>query len=103
MKDLAGEMLAIQAAREALQGHSFEPDVAWQREFEDAFIFEETPDQIKSIQETKTDMESLRPMDRRGRALWRAGPYHWGLTEGVNWRFAGETLRFHDRAGLVVR
>ena len=62
--DLASELLAIQAQREAQPGHAFSPDVAWQREFEDAFVFEETPDQLKAIRETKTDMEQARPMDR---------------------------------------
>ncbi len=62
--DLASELLAIQAQREAQPGHAFAPDVAWQREFEDAFIFEETPDQLKAIRETKGDMEQPRPMDR---------------------------------------
>src|SRR5213075_691231 len=45
-------------------GHAFKPDVPWQREFEGSFIFEETPDQLRAIQETKTDMERPRPMDR---------------------------------------
>ena len=62
--DLASELLAIQAQREAQPGHAFAPDVAWQREFEDAFVFEETPDQLKAIRETKGDMEQPRPMDR---------------------------------------
>ena len=62
--DLASELLAIQAQREAQPGHSFSPDVAWQREFEDAFVFEETPDQLKAIKDTKGDMEQARPMDR---------------------------------------
>ena len=53
--------------------------------------------------EGATSPESLRLMDRRGRALWRAGPIVLGLTEGVNRRGAGDTLRFHDRAGLAVR
>ncbi len=62
--DLAAELLAIQAQREAQPGHAFSPDVAWQREFEDAFVFEETPDQLKAIKATKGDMERPRPMDR---------------------------------------
>src|SRR5213075_3255424 len=45
-------------------GHAFKPDVPWQREFEGSFIFEETPDQLRAIQETKTDMERPKPMDR---------------------------------------
>lgn len=64
VQDLAGELLAIQAARESLPGHPCRPDTPWQREFESAFLYEETRDQIKAIQETKTDMEKARPMDR---------------------------------------
>lgn len=64
VRDLAAELLSIHAEREALPGYAFKEDVAWQREFEDAFIFEETPDQFKAINETKSDMERARPMDR---------------------------------------
>jgi transcription-repair coupling factor (superfamily II helicase) len=64
VRDVAGELLSIQAARESQPGHAFPPDVPWQREFESAFIFEETPDQMRAIQETKADMERPKPMDR---------------------------------------
>jgi transcription-repair coupling factor (superfamily II helicase) len=64
VKDVASELLAIQAARDSQPGHSFNPDTPWQREFEGAFIYEETPDQLKAIGETKTDMERAKPMDR---------------------------------------
>ncbi len=62
--DLAGEMLAIQAARESEEGFPFPEDTNWQREFESAFLFEETEDQESAITATKNDMESNRPMDR---------------------------------------
>jgi transcription-repair coupling factor (superfamily II helicase) len=64
VRDLAGELLAIQAARESQPGHPFAPDNAWQREFESAFLYEETPDQMRAIVETKSDMERPKPMDR---------------------------------------
>jgi len=64
VRDVAAELLQIQAVREAQPGHAFPPDVPWQREFEGAFIFEETPDQIRAIGETKSDMERAKPMDR---------------------------------------
>jgi transcription-repair coupling factor (superfamily II helicase) len=64
VRDIASEMLSIQAARESQAGHAFGADVPWQREFESAFIFEETPDQMRAIQETKVDMERPKPMDR---------------------------------------
>ncbi|HEU5070417.1 MAG TPA: transcription-repair coupling factor [Verrucomicrobiae bacterium] len=64
VRDVAAELLRIQAARESQAGFSFGPDTSWQREFEAAFVFEETPDQWRAIQETKTDMERPKPMDR---------------------------------------
>ena len=64
VRDVAAELLRIQAARESQAGHAFPPDVPWQREFEGAFVFEETPDQFKAIIETKADMEKPKPMDR---------------------------------------
>ena len=62
--DLAAELLEIQAARSTLEGHAFSPDTPWQREFEAAFSYDETPDQITAIDEMKADMESRKPMDR---------------------------------------
>ena len=62
--DLAAELLAIQARREAQPGHAFAADNDWQREFEAAFPFTETRDQIRAIGEVKSDMERTRPMDR---------------------------------------
>lgn len=64
VRDVAAELLRIQAVREAQAGHSFPPDVTWQREFEGSFIYEETVDQMKAITETKNDMERPKPMDR---------------------------------------
>ena len=62
--DLASEMVELQALREAQPGISFPQDTEWQREFEAAFPFEETPDQLASMTEIKRDMERSRPMDR---------------------------------------
>lgn len=64
VEDLAGELLEVQARRESLPGHAFSPDSAWQREFEAAFVYPETEDQIRTIREVKDDMLSSRPMDR---------------------------------------
>jgi len=64
VRDLAGEMLSIQAARASQPGHPFPPDAGWQCEFENSFIYEETPDQLRAILDTKQDMETPRPMDR---------------------------------------
>ena len=62
--DYAAQLLKIQAARELHPGYVFGPDGAWQREFEEAFPYKETADQIKAINDAKSDMESGLPMDR---------------------------------------
>ncbi len=62
--DLAAELLRIQAARDAQPGIPIAPDNDWQREFEGAFPFAETPDQLKAITAAKEDQERARPMDR---------------------------------------
>ncbi len=64
VRDLASELLSMQAARESLPGFAFGEDTPWQREFEGSFLYEETPDQLKAINEAKKDMQSTRPMDR---------------------------------------
>ncbi len=64
VRDLAAELLQIQAARESQPGHACPADNAWQREFEGAFVYEETPDQMRAIVEAKRDMEMPKPMDR---------------------------------------
>ena len=64
VRDLAAELLSVQAARATQEGHPFTADTPWQREFEASFEFEETPDQVKAIAATKTDMELPKPMDR---------------------------------------
>jgi transcription-repair coupling factor (superfamily II helicase) len=63
-QELAGELLNLYAERKRREGHAFPPDTDWQREFEDAFPFSETPDQRDAIEFVKTDMEAPRPMDR---------------------------------------
>ncbi len=62
--DLASELLEIQAARATLHGHAYSQDTEWQREFEAAFAYEETPDQEDAILAVKRDMETSKPMDR---------------------------------------
>ena len=64
VRDLAAEMLRIQAVRASQQGLAYPADTSWQMEFESAFVYEETPDQIRAIADTKRDMESPKPMDR---------------------------------------
>ncbi len=64
VRDLAAEMLEIQAARASQAGLAFPPDAPWQREFESTFLYEETPDQMRAIVQSKADMEAAKPMDR---------------------------------------
>jgi transcription-repair coupling factor (superfamily II helicase) len=62
--DIAGELLRHYAARRANPGHAFPADTPWQREMESAFVYDETPDQLRAVEEVKRDMESSQPMDR---------------------------------------
>jgi len=64
MRDMADELLKLYAQRRVAEGYSFSKDSNWQREFEDAFEFTETKDQISAAKEIKRDMESPHPMDR---------------------------------------
>ncbi len=64
VRDLAGELIRVQAVRESTAGIAHPIDSTWQREFEAEFPFVETEDQVTSIAATKRDMEKTRPMDR---------------------------------------
>jgi transcription-repair coupling factor (superfamily II helicase) len=63
-RQIAGELVRLYSARLHAKGFSYGPDTPWQRELEDAFPFEETPDQLRAIDEVKDDMERDMPMDR---------------------------------------
>ena len=63
-KEMAGELIRLYAERMRRPGHAFAPDSPWQEEFEDAFGYQETDDQLRAIAEIKKDMESSAPMDR---------------------------------------
>ena len=64
VREIAGELVALYAKRQAAPGHAFAPDSPWQAEMEDAFGFTETVDQLTAITEVKADMEKPIPMDR---------------------------------------
>ncbi len=64
MRDMAEELLKLYAARKAVSGHAFAPDSHWQREFDEAFEWELTPDQLAAVADIKRDMETPSPMDR---------------------------------------
>jgi len=62
--DYAARLLKLQAERQTLTGSKISPDTKWQGEFEASFLYKETPDQLRAIEDTKKDMESEQPMDR---------------------------------------
>ncbi len=64
VKEIAYDLLKLYAKRKMARGISFDPDTTWQYEMEDSFEFVETPDQMKAITDTKSDMEQDKPMDR---------------------------------------
>src|SRR5579872_1987451 len=64
MRDMADELLKLYAQRRMAEGFALSPDSNWQREFEDAFEFTETKDQLTATKEIKRDLESPHPMDR---------------------------------------
>lgn len=64
INDIAEDLVKLYATRSAIKGHKFNKDTQWQRQFEDEFPFQETPDQLKAIEEIKIDMESDKSMDR---------------------------------------
>lgn len=64
VKKLAFDLLELYAIREKIAGHAFTADSIWQRELEQSFTYEETPDQVRAISDVKSDMERSRPMDR---------------------------------------
>jgi transcription-repair coupling factor (superfamily II helicase) len=96
VSDMAEQLLALYAERKAAPGHMFPPDSNWQREFEDAFEFEETADQNRAIEEVKRDMESALPMDRL-----LCGDVGYGKTE-VAMRAAFKALSDSKQAAMLA-
>jgi transcription-repair coupling factor (superfamily II helicase) len=64
VRDVASDLLSMQAIREAKRGIAYPKDSEWQRKFESEFIYQETEDQLQVARDIKNDMESLKPMDR---------------------------------------
>ena len=64
IKDIARDLIRLYAARRREQGFAFSADTYMQHELEAAFMYEDTPDQLKAVNDVKADMESPRPMDR---------------------------------------
>ncbi len=95
-REMAQELIRVNAAREVAEGHEFGPDSTWQRELEDSFPYVETPDQAQAIDDVKADMERTRPMDRL-----ICGDVGYGKTE-VALRAAFKTVSDGMQVGLLV-
>ncbi len=95
-REMAEELIRLYASRQAAQGHEFGQDTIWQRELEDSFPFQETPDQVRAIEEVKSDMEEGKPMDRL-----ICGDVGYGKTE-VALRAAFKTVSDGMQVGLLV-
>jgi transcription-repair coupling factor (superfamily II helicase) len=96
LEDMADQLLALYAARKTAPGFAFAPDGNFQREFEDAFEFEETTDQNSAIADIKRDMESATPMDRL-----LCGDVGYGKTE-VAMRAAFKAIADNKQVALLA-
>ena len=96
LEDMAEQLLALYAQRKTTPGFAFSPDGNFQREFEDAFEFEETPDQIAAITDIKKDMEKSEPMDRL-----LCGDVGYGKTE-VAMRAAFKVVNDNKQVALLA-
>ncbi|MFW5800244.1 MAG: CarD family transcriptional regulator, partial [Spirochaetota bacterium] len=96
IEDMAEELLKIYSARKKLRGYAFSKDTPYQLQFESEFIYEETPDQIKAIEEVKRDMELDKPMDRL-----ICGDVGYGKTE-VAIRSAFKTIMDGKQVAVLV-
>ncbi|MFN7471770.1 MAG: CarD family transcriptional regulator, partial [Roseiflexaceae bacterium] len=96
VEDLTEELLAIYAKRSTAKGFHYTADNTWQREFEAAFPYNETVDQLKAINDVKHDMESDQPMDRLV-----CGDVGFGKTE-VALRAAFKAVQDHKQVAILV-
>lgn len=96
VSEVARQMLEIQARRTIDKGFAFPKDHAWQKNFEDEFPYEETPDQLTALEDVKRDMETPRPMDRL-----LAGDVGYGKTE-VAIRAAFKAVMGGRQAAILV-
>ena len=96
VRDMAAEMIQLQAVRQSVPGFAFPGDSDWQREFEAAFPYQETPDQLSAIQEVKADLEKPKSMDRL-----ICGDVGYGKTE-VAIRAAFKTIDNGKQVAILV-
>ena len=94
--DMAADLLDVQAARAAEQGHPFPPDTDWQKEFEAEFPYEPTVDQVTAAEDIKGDMMKPRPMDRL-----LCGDVGYGKTE-MAMRAAFKACEFGKQVAVLV-
>ncbi|RIK65184.1 MAG: transcription-repair coupling factor [Planctomycetota bacterium] len=94
--EMAGDLLRIQAVRESQPGMAFPQDTHWQLEFESAFVYTETPDQLSAMREIKSDMTRPRPMDRL-----LCGDVGYGKTE-LAIRAAFKVAEFGKQVAVLV-
>ena len=96
VSDLASDLLRIQAFRESQPGIAYPRDTHWQKEFEAAFPYTETPDQITVVGDIKADQQRARPMDRL-----LCGDVGYGKTE-LAIRAAFKTVEFGKQVAILV-
>ncbi|MDT2673876.1 transcription-repair coupling factor [Enterococcus dongliensis] len=96
IEDIADDLIELYAKREAERGYAFGPDDEYQKEFEDAFPYSETDDQLRSTAEIKHDMERARPMDRL-----LVGDVGFGKTE-VALRAAFKAVKENKQVAFLV-
>ncbi len=96
VRDLAKELLRVQAARESMPGVRYPADTAWQKEFEAEFPYQETEDQLAALSEIKKDMTRERPMDRL-----LCGDVGYGKTE-LAIRAAFKAVEFGKQVAVLV-
>ena len=95
-REMAGELLSLYAARETVQGHAFSPDLPWLKELEGSFPYEETADQLATMDDVKADMEQIKPMDRLV-----CGDVGYGKTE-IAVRAAFKTVLDNKQVAVLV-
>lgn len=96
IEDIADDLIKLYAARESEKGYAFGPDDGYQKEFENAFPYSETDDQLRSAAEIKRDMEKEKPMDRL-----LVGDVGYGKTE-VALRAAFKAIKESKQVAFLV-
>ena len=96
VKELAFDLVKLYADRQSRKGYAFGADTLWQRQLEENFPFEETPDQLQCIKEIKKDMETAQVMDRL-----LCGDVGYGKTE-VAVRAAFKAVQDSKQAAFLV-